>query len=38
MPNETKPQDFPEGTSLMRAIKEHYLRGKYIYEYGGIFF
>ncbi len=28
----------PENTSLMRAIKNHYLAGKYVYEMGGVFF
>ncbi len=30
--------DMPEDTSLQRAIKQHYLNGKYIYEFNGIFF
>jgi len=29
--------DMPEDTSLQRAIKQHYLDGKYIYEFNGIF-
>ncbi len=29
--------DMPEDTSLQRAIKKHYLDGKYIYEFDGIF-
>ncbi len=29
--------DMPEDTSLQRAIKRHYLDGKYIYEFEGIF-
>lgn len=29
--------DMPESTRLQRAIKTHYLDGKYIYEFGGIF-
>lgn len=31
-------KDMPEDTSLQRALKKHYLDGKYIYEYEGIFF
>ena len=31
-------QDMPEDTSLQRALKKHYLNGKYLYEYEGIFF
>lgn len=31
-------KDMPEDTSLQRALKRHYLDGKYIYEYEGIFF
>lgn len=31
-------RDMPEDTSLQRALKKHYLDGKYIYEYEGIFF
>jgi hypothetical protein len=31
-------QDMPEDTSLQRGLKKHYLNGKYIYEYEGIFF
>jgi hypothetical protein len=38
----TKPfeklEELPEDTSLQRAIKYHYLNGKYIYEQGGVFF
>lgn len=30
--------DMPEDTSLQRGLKKHYLDGKYIYEYEGIFF
>lgn len=30
-------KDMPEDTSLQRAIKHHYLDGKYIYEFEGIF-
>lgn len=30
-------EDMPENTRLQRAIKAHYLDGKYIYEFGGIF-
>lgn len=30
-------KDMPEDTSLQRAIKKHYLDGKYIYSYGGLF-
>lgn len=36
----TKEIDYnsiPEDTSLQRALKNHYLDGKYIYEYEGIF-
>ena len=35
-----KPEikDLPEDTSLMRAIKNHYLAGGYVYEMGGVFF
>ena len=29
--------DLPEDTSLQRALKQRYLRGEYLYEYGGIF-
>ena len=28
--------DMPEDTSLQRSLKQHYLAGKYIYEYEGI--
>ncbi|MDW7656770.1 MAG: acyltransferase domain-containing protein [Bacillota bacterium] len=31
-------EDLPETTSLERALKQHYLAGKYIYEPGGFFF
>ncbi|NLD87057.1 MAG: hypothetical protein GX633_02195 [Clostridiales bacterium] len=31
-------EDLPENTSLERAVKRHYLEGKYIYEQSGIFF
>ncbi len=34
---ETDYQSIPEETSLQRALKNHYLAGKYIYEYEGIF-
>ena len=30
-------QDLPEDTSLRRALKQLYVNGKYLYEYGGIF-
>lgn len=30
-------EDLPEDTTLQRALKYHYLSGKYIYEQGGIF-
>jgi len=30
-------QDMPEDTSLQRKIKKHYLDGKYIYEFSGVF-
>lgn len=33
-----KLEDLPENTSLERAIKAHYLDGKYIYEAGGVIF
>ncbi len=36
----TKGLDYkriPEDTSLQRALKKHYLDGKYIYEYEGVF-
>ncbi|HOJ10622.1 MAG TPA: hypothetical protein PK733_08515, partial [Clostridiales bacterium] len=33
-----KLEDLPEDTSLLHAIKYHYLNGKYIYEQGGVFF
>jgi hypothetical protein len=31
-------ESLPEDTSLRRAIKKHYMEGKYIYEMGGVFF
>ncbi|NLM78272.1 MAG: hypothetical protein GX173_09325 [Ruminococcaceae bacterium] len=31
-------EDLPENTSLERALKKHYLAGRYIYEPGGFFF
>lgn len=31
-------ESFPENTSLQRRIKEHYRKGNYIYEQGGVFF
>ncbi len=31
-------EDLPENTSLARAVKAHYLSGKYIYEVGGVIF
>ncbi len=31
-------EDLPERTTLERALKRHYLDGKYIYEHVGIFF
>ena len=31
-------EDFCEDTSLQRAVKAHYLSGKYIYAQGGVFF
>ncbi|MDW7658089.1 MAG: acyltransferase domain-containing protein [Bacillota bacterium] len=37
-PRDTRSEDLPEDTSLRRAIKKHYLEGKYIYELGGVFF
>lgn len=37
-PRDTRPEDLPEDTSLRRAIKKHYLEGKFIYELGGVFF
>lgn len=30
-------EDLLEDTSLQRALKQRYLRGEYLYEYGGIF-
>ena len=30
-------EDLPEDTSLQRALKQRYLNGEYLYEYGGIF-
>lgn len=30
-------EDLPEDTSLQRALKQRYLRGEYLYEYGGVF-
>lgn len=30
-------EDLPEDTSLQRALKQRYLRGQYLYEYGGVF-
>lgn len=33
----TTYEDLPEDTSLQRALKQRYLRGEYLYEYGGIF-
>lgn len=38
LPEDTPPEKLPEDTSLRRAIKEHYLKGKYIYVQGGVFF
>ncbi len=35
---DSSPQDWPETTSLERALKKHYLSGHYIYEPGGFFF
>lgn len=29
--------DLPEDTSLQRALKQRYLSGQYLYEYGGVF-
>jgi hypothetical protein len=37
-PRDTHPEDLPEDTSLRRAIKKHYMEGKFIYESGGVFF
>lgn len=34
----TTYNDLPEDTSLQRAIKQRYLAGEYLYEYGGAFF
>ena len=34
----TEFKDMPEDTSLQRQMKKHYLDGKYIYEFEGIFF
>ena len=31
-------EDLPENTSLERAVKAHYLEGKFIYETGGVIF
>ena len=31
-------RDLCEDTSLQRAVKAHYLDGKYIYAQGGLFF
>ena len=33
----TTYEDMPEDTSLQRAIKQRYLSGEYVYEYGGAF-
>jgi hypothetical protein len=30
-------EDLPESTSLLKALKYHYIDGKYIYEQGGLF-
>jgi hypothetical protein len=32
-----KNEDLCEDTSLQRAVKAHYLSGKYIYAQGGVF-
>ena len=37
-PEDTKLQELPEDTRLMRAVKKHYLDGGFIYEHGGLFF
>ena len=31
-------EELPENTSLERAVKAHYLEGKYVYEVGGVIF
>jgi len=35
---DSSPEDWPETTSLERALKKHYLSGHFIYEPGGFFF